>query len=356
MKATLSRHNQSGLSLDDESLKLIQTASRPDWNPLEQLVLIKIPNVSTDSSPDENQEVPQIGWTAEPKINLRANPANELKHESRLTSVADDLVRVLKPQRTVDVTRTVDSQPVADKVERTGEWISKPDTASTRRATGQSLGTENAMNLVAVEFIESVISRFEASASFVLMFCDVERASRCVDICMSAATLLAARTGRRAIVIDAEAESSTLSLKMGLDKTVGLRELLRTEMPLGSAVYPSDNPSLDVIPAGQVKLHAQSTASPFELKARGVIAQLRQTYGIICLSTGLAFDAGVLLFSPCCDGSYLSIDCEKSSRMLAKSSANQLRQCGARLLGCIAATSNENHQARKHMPCLTPSS
>ena len=346
MKATLSRHNQSGLSLDDESLKLIESVSRPDWNALEQLVLITIPDVSTNSSANEVVGDRQSESAAAPKHKLQLNKPRELRRDAQLTNVADDLVSVLTPQLTskhspAAVSRSV-SQPVADKEERTGEWISQPDTSSSPRGIGQSLGVEHAQKLVATEFVDSVLSRFGGVPSFVLLFCDVERASRCVDCCMSAATLLAARTGRRALIIDAETESSTLSLKMGLGKTAGLRELLRTEMPLSSAIYATDNPTLDVLPAGQVKLQAQSTTGPFELKVRSLIAQLRQTYGIICMSTGSAFDVGVLLFSACCDGSYLSIDCEKSSRMLAKSSANQLRNCGARLLGCIANTSSEN--------------
>ena len=71
MKATLSRHNQSGLLLDDASLKLIQEVSRPDWNPLEQLVLITIPDVSTNSIASRVVGDPQSASNAASKQKLQ---------------------------------------------------------------------------------------------------------------------------------------------------------------------------------------------------------------------------------------------------------------------------------------------
>ena len=195
MKATLSRHNQSGMLLDEASLKLVQAASRPDWNPLEQLVLITIPDVSTNSSANEVVDDRQAENSDGPKPKSQMKKSRELRRDVQLTNVADDLVSVLTPQLTskhssAAISRSV-NQPVADKEERTGEWISKPDTSSPPRGIGQSVGVERAQRLVATEFVDSVLCRFGSSPSFVLLFCDVELASRGVDCCMCAATLLA---------------------------------------------------------------------------------------------------------------------------------------------------------------------
>jgi hypothetical protein len=144
MKAIASQLNQSGLNLDDDSVRMLQAASRGDWKPNEQFVLIKIPEIQSPSNNESeqttkgkmpspigeslligNREYPVGGASAElapPPVGAPSLP------ESNPQSPARDSSAGLAPQvsETADSTRETRSLPPMDATIRQNSRISAP--------------------------------------------------------------------------------------------------------------------------------------------------------------------------------------------------------------------------------------
>lgn len=326
MRSTLARLNQSSVNLDADGVRTVQAASRPDWDAAEQLVLVTIPDVSSRLSSAVRTSVGPRVEVAEGLPLTRRQRAND----------GPEKIRIELPLRAEQMEPSVDwisppsesplrrhPSPPAVPVEPKTP-VTPPADTSAPRPSGQSA------------FVESVVSRFQVQGSFVLHFCDSESSWRAAQSCLSAAMELADRLQRQAVVIDAALEERQLSRLLGVDIAGGFREIVRTELAWRDLLKPTSHPLVQVLPAGMIKLPASTATGPFELQTRRLFAELKSQFGVICVCTDTAFDRGVNLVSPCCDGSYLTIDCQSSSRGLARSAVSQLRAAGTRLMGCLA--------------------
>lgn len=358
MKSAISRHNQSGLQLDDEAVRTIQAASRPDWSPSEQLVLVTIPDVSqtavsaqghhrTVSSvmPDSPFETSQ--WS-DAVMNMQA-----------VATLAMTPLPVTAPPAatqpgTVDVAQA--GSKISGEIRRSIEEVqfqasNTPDTTSPVQAA--TVTEASAVSPVASSIaepkrseghsaiVEALLARFGAGPSCLIHFCDIDQPRRAAGVGLSVGMEFADRTQRRVLLLDLSRTTRPLSCFLGVELAAGFREVIRTQLNWRNLVRPTSNPLVDVLPAGVIKLSSTATRADYELAVRRLAGELVLHYGGVFSCSDTAFDLETELVGLCSSGGFLTMDFQRTSRRLAKTAASHLQMSGTRLLGCIAA-SNSN--------------
>ena len=361
MKSAISKLNQSGLQLDDEAVRTIQAASRPDWNPHEQLVLVTIPDVSTASlaihqrfaQPSSTASSSTASSSAAVTSKIRSDLADPAGMFSSIASMFDET----KPSAVNSATSTpiarAASHPTEQATATTPSLVPAPaqpmKAAVTSSVEDKPFGHEMASPLPALSgavvahtaIVESLVSRFAAESSCLIHFCDTDQPRRAAEVCFSIGMEYAEKIQRPVLLLDTSRSSRSLSSLLGVDLAAGFREVLRTELNWRHLVRQTSHPLVEVLPAGVVKLNTTATRADFEFQIRKLFVELSAHYGGVFSCADTAFDLESELIGLCSNGGFLTMDFHRTSRGLAKSAANQLRTSGTRLLGCIAAAASK---------------
>lgn len=347
MKAAISKLNQSGLHLDDEAVRTIQAASRTDWNPSEQLVLVTIPDLSqpTSVSPAGMRGGPAL--VAGPQLVRPHWGAIETAQASLNEAVPTHVPAAKHPAPPIantgpDVSGQVDTfraASVARSTSAANEEIASPqksgESAGSRMASAsRAVAAEPTVGHAAV--VEAIVARFNATSSFLIHFCDIDQPRRSAEVCLSVGFELAERMQRRILLLDSSRTNRPLSGLLGVDLAAGFREVVRTDLNWRNLIRSTSHPLVEVLPAGVIKL-ASSRGPEQELAVRKLVAELSQRYGGICSCADSAYDPETELLGRCSSGAFLTIDFQLTSRGLARAAARQMQLTGNRLLGCIAA-------------------
>lgn len=341
MKSAISRLNQSGLQLDDEAVRTIQAASRPDWNPHEQLVLVTIPDVSSQAAAVFDGSVPysQKLRADQPRVNEAprtfAFPSSgEYLATGSASSAAPVEVATTKPAKTNPAMKLTAPEP-APVVDAQSPAHAAPVVEQLAvPALPPQAKTHSAI-------VEALVARFAADTSCLIHFCDTDQPQRAAEVCLSVGMEFAERIQRRVLLLDVSHTARALSSLLGVDLAAGFREVLRTELNWRHLVRQTSHPLVDALPAGVIKLSTTATRADFEFQMRRLAVELSAQYGGVFSSADTAFDLESELIGLCCSGGFLTMDFQRTSRGLAKSAANHLRSSGTRLLGCIAAATNK---------------
>lgn len=352
MKAAISRLNQSGVNLDEDAVRTIQAASRPDWNPAEQLVLVTIPDLS--QQPGEPLKPSERGSEGQGSLLRSAAHATLRPH---WPSVASDVTLVAGVQEVPQKTSQRQAEFTPDRAVDTPEQLphrpkvaisppqelpaaeggtSPPVPAPIPQTKPLTAGPSEARSTGHVAVVESIVARFGSSPSFLIHFCDIDQPRRSAEVCLSVGFDLAERTQRRILLLDSSRTHRPLSGLLGVDLAAGFREAVRTGLNWRNLVRPTSHPLVEVLPAGVIKL-SSSNGPEQELVVRKLVAELGQRYGGICSCADSAYDLETDLLGRCCSGAFLTIDFQLTSRGLARAAAQQMQLSGNRLLGCIAA-------------------
>lgn len=323
MKSAISRLNQSGLHLDDEAVRTIQAASRPDWNPHEQLVLVTIPDVSAQATGISE-------CLTQPATTVRADLPGSTE---TLSSVAFQIGDLRSPPTTPSMSKRFESAGA----QTSSDLAVNPTVQNSARVVEPPKSPVPPMAKTHSAIVESLVARFAAERSCFIHFCDTDQPRRAAEVCLSVGMEFAEKVQRRVLLLDTSHTGRPLSLLLGLDVAAGFREVLRTELNWRHLVRQTSHPLVEVLPAGVIKLSTTATRADFEFQMRKLVVELSAQYGGVFSCADTAFDLESELIGLCSDGGFLTMDFHRTSRGLAKSAANQLRASGTRLLGCIAA-------------------
>ncbi|MFM7116147.1 MAG: hypothetical protein ACKO0N_05880 [Planctomycetota bacterium] len=353
MKSAISKLNQSGLQLDDEAVRTIQAASRPDWNPHEQLVLVTIPDVSA-TSPVPMQRSAQPSSTQPRSVVLSPTLRSDLPDSAAMFSSIASMIGETKPAANASAAATPSGNaatrsavPHTASVPRTVPPVEAPVNSALENKPAVNDAAKTALPelkgaaVTHSAIVESLVSRFAAESSCLIHFCDTDQPHRAAEVCLSVGMEYAEKIQRRVLLLDTSRNSRPMSSLLGVDLAAGFREVLRTELNWRHLVRQTSHPLVDVLPAGVIKLNTTATRSDFEFQIRKLVLELSSQYGGIFSCADTAFDLESELIGLCSSGGFLTMDFHRTSRGLAKSAANQLRASGTRLLGCIAAAESK---------------
>lgn len=141
--------------------------------------------------------------------------------------------------------------------------------------------------------------------------------------------------GLKVLLVDADTRNSVLVQRLKVKtKMTGLTSYLSGQAEIKEVIYPTDLPSLYVIPAGFVPPNSLSLLQSrrFELMLKG----LNDYYDYIIVDAppvGMVIDAAVI--SKFCDGSVLVVEAGSIRREHVRKAKEQLEQSGTKFLGVI---------------------
>jgi capsular exopolysaccharide synthesis family protein len=178
-----------------------------------------------------------------------------------------------------------------------------------------------------------------------LQFIDVERPIQVLVVTSSVASegksalsanlaLAMVAANRRVLVIEADFRRPRLADYFGLERAVGLTDVLAGRVDVEDVLQPWGTDGLVILPSGQLP------PNPSELLGSEAMARLlerfRSDFDMIIIDTPPLLpvtDAAVLASSV--DGVVLVSRCSKTTTSQVKQAAGSLTAVGARLLGCV---------------------
>lgn len=145
------------------------------------------------------------------------------------------------------------------------------------------------------------------------------------------------QANHRTLVIDGDLRIGGLSALLHPfyhHDRVGLAELLIDQLPASQAIYQTDIPNLDIIPAGTKPYNpAELLGSSF---LNSILKEQRDQYDFILIdSPPILPVADALLLSRLVDGVLFIVRCDHTSRSLIHRAKEQLQSVKARILGLI---------------------
>lgn len=143
-----------------------------------------------------------------------------------------------------------------------------------------------------------------------------------------------ARMGRKAVLIDADLRRPSVHRRIAYDNSRGLTSLLTSSDPLASALVPSGQEALTLLPSGPIP------PSPTELlsstRMEQLLVELAQTFDVVVIDSppilGLA-DSPML--SALVDGVIFVVEADRGHRGALKTALRRLRAMRPVLLGAV---------------------
>lgn len=157
--------------------------------------------------------------------------------------------------------------------------------------------------------------------------------------------IVAAQSGYKTILVDADLRTPGLNQRFGLDKSAGLSDLLEettiTPQKVSEHLQSTFIPNLHILPPGNSTLQGATLLLSPKLEAcmdsiRKVLVQPEGVPGIVIYhSSPVAIGADASLIGAFTDQTLLSIVAGRTTREQAKQAQEQLEQAHAKLVGAI---------------------
>lgn len=139
------------------------------------------------------------------------------------------------------------------------------------------------------------------------------------DMLVALAPSLIARMDREILVVDANFDKPDLTNRLRMSSDAMAR---RTPM-----IYPTNHPSLNVLPAP-----TDVTSESFQ---QSMLEEIREEWPLVILDMPALARPETLTLACACDGVYLTVRLGHTSRRAAAQAGRLIRHAGGQLLGCI---------------------
>jgi capsular exopolysaccharide synthesis family protein len=143
-------------------------------------------------------------------------------------------------------------------------------------------------------------------------------------------------SGHRAILVEADLRRPSIHRQLGIDRGIGLAEVLIGSVSLEDALYRDTKSTADILLAGKETLNPSKLLSSHQMD--DLLAQLTQDYDAVVIDTApvLAVSDGLLLANKA-DGVIYSCRWATTSREIAALGLKELRDANANLVGAVIA-------------------
>ena len=178
-----------------------------------------------------------------------------------------------------------------------------------------------------------MIERFPVASASVLMIAGSQASLHADETCARIAAELVSRKLGRVLLIDSDFVGRRLTKACGMAAQGGLSEILNIAYPWRDAVLKSGSSKLDFMAAGNCPHKRWTPKSAL----REAVAEIRAEYQFVCVSVGDAHNSASGMWAEIADGALLVVSATQSSQPIAESAVNELREVGARMIGCIVA-------------------
>jgi capsular exopolysaccharide synthesis family protein len=152
-------------------------------------------------------------------------------------------------------------------------------------------------------------------------------------------TRMIALSGQRTILIEADLRRPSIHSQLGIERGVGLAEVLIGSMSLEEALYRDPKTSADILLAGKETLNPSKLLASHQMDQ--LLNQLARDYDVVIIDTApvLAVSDGLLLANKA-DGVIYSCRWATTSRETAALGLKELREANARIVGAVISLVN----------------
>jgi Mrp family chromosome partitioning ATPase len=182
------------------------------------------------------------------------------------------------------------------------------------------------------EMAERLRRDLEQTSSKTCLLVAAGQATRTHEAAFYAAALLAQERHESVLLVDADFSRRTLSESLQRKMDPGFSELLASRPLTGEPWRPTAIEKVSFLPAGKV---SPSDLADLAVRVPEVFDRLTGEFGCLVIDGGTAFGASGGL-AGVADATYLVVELGTVEMSAAQAALAQLRQCGARVLGCIA--------------------
>lgn len=157
-------------------------------------------------------------------------------------------------------------------------------------------------------------------------------------LAVSLARMIAA-SGHRAILVEADLRRPSVHQQLGIERGIGLAEVLVGSVSLEDALYRDPKTTADVLLAGKETLNPSKLLASHQMDQ--LLARLSADYDAVIIDTApvLAVSDGLLLANKA-DGTIYSCRWATTSRETASLGLKELRDANARIVGAVISVVN----------------
>jgi hypothetical protein len=177
-----------------------------------------------------------------------------------------------------------------------------------------------------------ILAQFPSIAPCTLMFASTDPSLSTNRAAARIAAALSRLTGCRSLLIDANWETNIAPLKQSDRETSGLTEVLAENRPWKPLVVPTQDQLLHVLPCGVAEVPMRRIG-PETLLA--LVNDCQREFTYVCVNGGSVKQLITRRLSTCCDGSFLFVGLNQTTRKDAQSAMKLLGENHARVMGAI---------------------
>lgn len=166
-----------------------------------------------------------------------------------------------------------------------------------------------------------------------LLIAGIGSASETHEVVLETAAVLA-EAGEPILIIDGDMAERVLTRELDLARGWGLAELAHGEEPAEDPIRALALDHLSLLPMGQASLPDPGAAGN---RVSSLIQSLEGSFRLVLIDGGQA-GAGSAALARMCDAAYFVVRLGQTEASDAQRALHEFRECGARVLGCIATT------------------
>ena len=194
----------------------------------------------------------------------------------------------------------------------------------------EAYGTDSYTHEQYEKICGKILEKSDKVASNCVMFVASTTTQEVVDSALSIA-LLMGQSESKVLVVDANETHQTLTSKLAATKNDGLMEVINHERTWEESVV-ALNENIHILPWGKGSVSRPKTASS---RLNQLTDSLKSQYDFVVIEAGSALDMIPKTWGVYADSTYLFVSLSDSDAEQADNAISELRNSGARLLGCI---------------------
>jgi len=233
-------------------------------------------------------------------------------------------------------------QGIGDKEDDVQQAHVAPTTTAAQTTTAAptpaaALETNQQIDDAIQSVVTQINERSNPSVPIVLLFVGSEPNQHVDEMSARVAAELCNNTQSRVLLIDSDNISKNLTTASRRINDAGMTEIIEYNQDWRSNLLRNQESNLDFLPVGNGSFGRWNQK---ELLCK-TVCDMKTDYQYVCVAAGDAHSKAAKLWSDVCDGSYLLVSIKNSNDMIAKSAVTELKDSGARLLGCIVTDVND---------------
>ena len=208
-----------------------------------------------------------------------------------------------------------------------------PRTATLLERTVRRVLTDAERSLPVRQLADRLLSDLGEITGRSLLIAGIGSASETHEVVLETAAVLA-EPGEPILIIDGDAAARVLTRELDLAQCWGLAELAQGEEPAEDPIRALALDHLSLLPMGQAPLTDPGAAGN---RVSSLIQSLEGSFQLVLIDGGRA-GPGSAALARMCDAAYFVVRLGQTEASDAQQALQEFRQCGARVLGCIATS------------------